>query len=209
MNEFEDVPALIGERVRLEPLGDEHVDALVVTANAERDSYRFTSVPDSVDAMAAYVRELAELRDAGAAYAFAQIRMRNDEVVGATRFLSLRRRTAALSPFAVEIGGTWLSAAAQRTGVNLEAKLLLMTFAFETWRVGRVDFRTDARNGQSRTAILGLGAQFEAVLRNWQPSQVRGEESMLRDSAMYSITDDDWPTVQAALLTKLDTQATK
>jgi RimJ/RimL family protein N-acetyltransferase len=106
-------------------------------------------------------------------------------------------------PYAVEIGGTWLAASAQRTGVNVEAKLLLLDQAFERWRVGRVDFKTDARNLRSRTAILALGARFEGVLANWQPSQAPGEEAALRDSALYAILATDWPDVRGALVARL------
>ena len=129
--------------------------------------------------------------------------MADERVVGCTRFLTIRRRSRDSAPFAVEIGGTWLSASAQRTGVNVEAKLLLLAHAFDAWGVGRVDFKTDARNAPSRAAIAALGATFEGVLRNWQPSHVPGEEALLRDSAMYAVTDADWPAVRARLEARL------
>ena len=92
------------------------------------------------------------------------------------------------------------SAPAQRRGFNREAKLLLLTHAFEQWRVGRVDLKTDARNARSRAAIGGIGARLEGVLRSWQPSLVAGEEGRLRDSAIYSIVADEWPGVRHRLL---------
>jgi RimJ/RimL family protein N-acetyltransferase len=98
--------------------------------------------------------------------------------------VSLRTRDGDAAPYAVGIGGTWLAASAQRTGVNREAKLLLLTHAFDHWHVGRVEIQTDARNARSRAAISALGATFEGTLRNWQPSHVAGEEHRLRDSAM-------------------------
>ncbi len=103
----------------------------------------------------------------------------------------------------MEIGSTWLGASAQRTGINTETKLLLLEHAFETWSVARVDLKTDARNTRSRNAIEGLGAQFEGVLRNWQPSMVVGEEDRYRDSAMFSILDGEWPDTKARLLKRL------
>jgi RimJ/RimL family protein N-acetyltransferase len=102
-------------------------------------------------------------------------------------------------PYAVEIGGTWLAASAQGTGINVDAKLLLLTHAFEHWQVGRVDLKTDARNERSRNAIARIGATFEGVLRSWQPSLVAGEEGRLRDTAMFSIVAGEWPAVRARL----------
>jgi RimJ/RimL family protein N-acetyltransferase len=113
--------------------------------------------------------------------------------------MTVRCRPGERSPYAVEIGGTWLAASAQRTGINAEAKLLLLRHAFEVWRVGRVDLKTDARNERSRAAIQGIGAVPEGVLRNWQPSLVPGEEHELRDSALFSIVDADWPAVEQHL----------
>jgi RimJ/RimL family protein N-acetyltransferase len=120
-----------------------------------------------------------------------------------TRYMSIRRREGEEIPYAVEIGGTWLCASAQRTGINTEAKLILLAHAFEVWGVGRVDFKTDARNERSRRAIERLGATFEGVLRHWQPSLVSGEETQLRNSAMYSILDTEWPRVSADLRSRL------
>jgi RimJ/RimL family protein N-acetyltransferase len=103
----------------------------------------------------------------------------------------------------VEIGGTWLSSSAQRTAMNTEAKLLLLTHAFEQWGVGRVDLKTDARNERSRNAMARIGGTFEGVLRQWQPSQVVGEENLLRDSAMFSVIAAQWPEVRDALKSRL------
>jgi RimJ/RimL family protein N-acetyltransferase len=124
------------------------------------------------------------------------VRTADECVAGCTRFLELR-------PHAVEIGGTWLSASAQRTGINIEAKLLLLTYAFEERGVGRVELKTDARNDRSRAAIAAIGASFEGVLRNYQPSHATGEDGKLRDTAMYSIVDTEWPGVRARLRDRL------
>jgi RimJ/RimL family protein N-acetyltransferase len=196
-------PTLLGARVRLEPLALEHVDDLVAAAGADRATYGFTTVPDGDAAMWHYVRTRLELADAGEWVPFAQVRVADRRAVGVTNFLTLRREPDAPSPYAVEIGGTWLGAAAQRSGINVEAKLLLLSHAFDVWRVGRVDLKTDARNERSRDAIAAIGARLEGVLRSWQPSHVQGEEGELRDSAIYSIVAAEWPEARDGLQVRL------
>ena len=105
-------------------------------------------------------------------------------------------RRAGAHPDAVEIGSTWLTASAQRTPINTEAKLLMLTHAFEVWNVLRVTLKTDARNGRSRNAILRLGAQFDGVLRAHMPAYDIAEP---RDSAYYSILASEWPDVRDRL----------
>jgi len=100
---------------------------------------------------------------------------------------------------AIDIGWTWLAASAQRTGINVEAKLLLAGYAFETLKVVRVGFSTDARNERSRRALEGLGARFEGVLRCWSPSRAPDEDGLLRDSAIFSVVASEWPAAKAAL----------
>ena len=194
MSELPRVEPLRGRRVVLEPLGGQHADDLAGAAGADRTSYGWTTVPQGRPAMLAYVRELVVAPDT---IPFAQVV--DGRACGVTRYLSLRARPGAALPYAVEIGGTWLAAAAQGTGVNREAKLLLMTHAFEVWGVGRVDFKTDARNERSRAALVAIGATFEGVLRSWQPSHAAGEHGRLRDSAMYSVLAAEWPGVQQQL----------
>lgn len=192
---------LVGSLVRLEPLSPQHIDGLVIAAAEARDSYGFTDVPAGSGGMVADVEAQLALLERGAAVPFAQVV--GDRPVGMTRFLNLRFLPAAQAPFAVEIGGTWLAASAQRTGINTEAKLLLLRQAFDHWGVARVDWKTDHRNARSRTAILALGASFEGVLRCWQPSAVAGEEQLLRDTAMYSVLAPEWPAVRQGLLARL------
>jgi RimJ/RimL family protein N-acetyltransferase len=187
---------LSGKIVRLEPLAESHIDGLAVAAGEDRTTYGWTPVPDGVDGTRAYVRAVLEMQREGETIPFAQVRVADNAPVGVTRYLTLRSH-------AVEIGGTWLGASAQRTPINTEAKLLLLTNAFETWHLGRVDFKTDARNDRSRNAIARLGATFEGVLYNWQESHAAGEEGKLRDSAMFSITDAQWPAVKAKLEARL------
>ena len=194
---------LTGEHVELVPLALDQAEALAAAAAGDRGSYRWTEVPDGVDAARDYIARLVAQRDAGAAVPFAQRRRRDDRLVGCTRFMELRRWWDRPAPAEVEIGGTWLSADAQRSPVNTEAKLLLLTHAFEEWRVGRVALCTDARNERSRLAIERIGARFEGVLRHHRPSLGPGEHGRLRDSALFAMTDGDWPDVRDRLRARL------
>ncbi len=203
MTEVPDVPTFSGERVRLEPLREFHLDGLVAAAAEDRATYGFTTVPNGRDAMSSYVETMLWARGLGELIPFAQVRVADDQPVGVTCYLSLRIRPGDRTLYAVEVGGTWLAASAQRSGINIEAKLLLLTYAFEEWNVGRVDLKTDARNQRSREAIAAIGAKFEAVLRNWQPSHAAGEEGQLRDTAMYAIVDTEWPAVRERLTSRL------
>jgi N-acetyltransferase len=194
---------LTGTHVRLEPLSLDHVGALVQAANEHRATYGFTYVPETAAAMERYAADLLTQRDDGEAVPFATYSVDRSTVVGCTRFLTVRSWFNRGVPDAVEIGGTWLATSAQRTRVNTEAKLLMMTYAFEQWEVQRVDLKTDARNLQSRAAIERLGAAFDGVLPAWQPSQVPGEDGRARDSAMYSIVPSAWPSIKAQLTARL------
>ena len=124
---------------------------------------------------------------------------RTGRVLGATRFLWIRSYFGAEMPDAVEVGGTWLGASAQRTGANTDAKLLMLTHAFDVWGVQRLDLKTDARNARSRDAIERLGARLDGVMRNWQPSYVPGEEGRARDTALYSIIPSEWAEIRVGL----------
>lgn len=189
------VPELVGPIVRLEPLAEHHAADLALAAAEDRSSFGLTVVPDGQHATLHMIRDLLT----EPTIAFAQVRVADGRAVGCTRFLNLRFRPDAATPFAVEIGGTWLAASVQGTGLNKAAKLLLLTCAFETWGVGRVDLLTDARNVRSRSAIVSIGATFEGILRQSQPSRAGGEEALLRDSAVHSIVAADWPGVRDAL----------
>ena len=142
-------------------------------------------------------------RDQRSAVPFATRRSDTSDVIGTTRFLTLRWFFDSEYPDAAEIGGTFLTAAEQRTAANTEAKLLMMTHAFDVWGVRRLDLKTDERNERSRRAIERIGGQFEGVLRNWQAAQVDGEEGATRNSAMYSILASEWPVVRARLEERL------
>ena len=191
------VPSLSGRFVRLDPLSEEHVTALVEAANEERATYGYTTVPGDRATMSQYVEGLRRDYEVGLVVPFSQLDASTGRVLGMTRFMTIRTVPGRSTPYAVEIGGTWLAASAQRTRINTEAKLLLLRYAFDTWLVSRVDLKTDSRNERSRAAIARLGATFEGILRHWQPSVADGEEGRFRDTAMFSIIDDDWPRVAA------------
>jgi RimJ/RimL family protein N-acetyltransferase len=192
-------PSLQGSMVRLEPLTHDHVPGLMLAAEEDRAAYAYTMVPRAGET-AAYVD--AQLARDGVT-PFAQIRLSDGMPAGCTSFCNPRTWPGRDELFAVEIGWTWLAASAQRTGINAESKLLLMTHAFETLHAVRTDLKTDARNQRSREAIAGLGARFEGVLRNWGPSWAPGEEGRLRDSAIFSVTGTEWPRVKYALTRRI------
>jgi RimJ/RimL family protein N-acetyltransferase len=199
------VPALSGRFVLLEPLRADHVDEITAAGSGDRSSFGYTQVPDGSDDAAAYVRWLLDDAALMRVAPFVQRRVADGVVVGCTRFLSPAWPLGRSDPDEVEIGGTWLSASAQRTPINSEAKLLLLTHAFGVWNVQRVAICTDARNDQSRRAIERLGATFEGVMRRHRRSTRAGEDTTLRDTATYSITVDEWPAIEARLSALLDT----
>jgi len=200
---------LEGRHVRLEPLSRAHVAALAAAGTSgPRDTYAFTWVPGSDAEAAAYVEEALKLHAAGKALPFATIDAKTGRVVGSTRYLNVEfwawppgnplQRGEAL-PDVVEIGATWLAPAAQRTAINTEAKLLMLTHAFESWRVHRVSLLTDARNMRSRNAIERLGARLDGVIRAARVAADGG----IRDTAVFSIVEREWPAVKAELQKKL------
>ncbi len=195
---------LRGGHVELVPLSADQAGELVVAASGDRSTFTFTDVPDDVQKMGVYIAKLLAQRDHGEVVPFAQRRVDDGRLVGCTRFLELRHWRGRPEPDEVEIGGTWLAADAQRTPVNTEAKLLLLTHAFEAWRVWRVALCTDARNERSWRAIERLGARHEGVLRNHRPSWVAGDAGRPRNSALFSITDTEWPEVRDRLTRRLE-----
>lgn len=196
-----DVGDLTGRHVTLERLRLDHVDAIVRAGAGDRSTFRFTGVPDGEEQALAYVTGLLDDAAHRRCAPFVQRRTADGVVVGCTRFMSPAWPLGRRSPDEIEVGGTWLAADAQRSSINRDAKLLLLTHAFDTWEVRRVAICTDARNERSRTAIERLGATFEGVLRQHRPSTAHGESAILRDTAVYSILADEWPTVRAGLTT--------
>ncbi|NRQ37740.1 GNAT family N-acetyltransferase [Nonomuraea sp. NN258] len=195
-------PPLEGTLVRLEPLGHRHAADLAVAAEEDRGSYAFTWVPRAGE-VGRYIDEQLGRAADGRLAPYAQVDRATGRAVGATAFWDPRPWPGGERLFAIEVGFTWLATSAQGTGLNLESKLLMFRHAFESWRVARVDLKTDARNARSRAAIERAGARFEGVLRNWSRSWAPGEDGLLRDSAMFSITDAEWPDRRALLEDRL------
>lgn len=198
--------ALVGDHVRLEPLTLEHVPALVAAIDQDPALFRFSTAPETEAEMLAWVKAALAAREAGRELPFATYSSAQARIVGSTRFYELEHwRSPAedperdRSPDACLIGYTWLGASAQRTASNTEAKLLMLSHAFETWEVHRVAFRIDARNDRSRSAVERLGATFEGVRR----AERLGADGMVRDSAFYSILAAEWPAVKHGLISRL------
>lgn len=185
---------LEGEFVRLEPLEIGHTDALFDVGLVE-EIWRWTPtrVKDAED-MKKYVAAALEMKTQGAAIPFVTIERSSGRIVGSTRFgnIDTQNRLA-------EIGWTWINPAWQRTSVNTEAKLLMLTHAFEIWKCVRVEFKTDALNEKSRKAIVRLGAKEEGILRR----HIITETGRFRDTVYFSIIDSEWQNVKAALNAKL------
>jgi RimJ/RimL family protein N-acetyltransferase len=183
------VPVLEGRVVRLEPLSAEHEEGLWEASRDPR-TWRWLSIvqPRTRDEWRVYVEQALAAATAGSEIPL--VTSCHEGIVGSTRFLALRPEHRS-----VEIGWTWLHPSAWGTGVNVEAKLLQLTHAFDAWGCRRVELKTDALNERSRGALEALGATFEGVHRKHM--LVRGGEN--RDSAWYSVTDDDWPAVRARL----------
>lgn len=192
---------LEGSRVRLEPLSLDHLPALLELAQLE--PYPLTSVPSTEAGMRRYIEVALAAQALGSAVPFATVDRRADRPVGSTRFGNIEywpwpEGAEAMRPGfpdAAEIGWTWLAPQAQRSGVNTEAKLLMLTHAFEVWQVRRVTLKTDERNLRSRNAIERLGARLDGILRAHLPASDGG----VRNSAIYSILADEWPQVKARL----------
>ncbi len=189
--------------MRLEPLDHRHTDDLAVAASQQRDSYRYTWVPSTLEEVASYIDQQHARAAAGRLAPYAQIDRATGRAVGATAFWDPRCFEDGRL-YAIEVGFTWLAAASQGSGINAEAKYLLFRHAFEVFGVARVDLKTDARNARSRAAIESVGARFEGVLRKWSRSWAPGEDGKLRDAAIFSITEDEWPACRQRLEAKLD-----
>ena len=199
---------LVGKHVRLESLDHRHVDGLVAAAAGDGTLYQWSPVPrDKVEAIR-YIDTALAWRDAGTAVPFATVSVEDGVVIGSTRFFHLERWAWPLGHArhgrdvadACEIGYTWLTRSAIRTAANTEAKLLMLTHAFESWQMLRVCFHADARNQRSRAAIERIGGRFEGILR----SHRMAADFIARDSARFSIVAAEWPEVKQRLTRLLD-----
>jgi N-acetyltransferase len=199
---------LHGSVVCLDPVDSSHVDALLAAASEDRGSYGFTLVPSTRDEMRHYVLSALEDELTGWALPFALRLAASSRIVGTTRFLDLDYWTVPRAwppgrpspggrgtPSVAEIGSTWLSSSVQQTGVNTEAKLLMLSHAFENWAVERVTLKTDARNERSRRAIERIGATLEGIRR----AHALATDGSVRDTAYYSILREERPAVRANL----------
>ncbi len=150
----------------------------------------------TVSDIQAYVEAALHEKAEGRALPFVTRLQETGAAIGSTRFGGV-----AMKDLRAEIGWTWLAPDHWRTGANVEAKLLMLHFAFETLDLRRVEFKTDESNARSRRAIEGLGAVFEGTLRKHMVTQGSG----IRNSVYYSILDEEWPDVQARLVARLAT----
>jgi N-acetyltransferase len=185
-----------GRLVRLEPLAAEHEPGLIEAAgDPEMFAWMPVDMSSSRDALHEWlITTLAAARE-GSTVTFAIVSADSNRVLGSTRFLELR-----FEHLRAEIGWTWVTRSAWSSGVNVETKLLLLEHAFERVGLRRIEFKTDARNERSRGALLALGATFEGILRKHMVIRDGGE----RDSAYYSVIDDDWPAVKRHLVERRD-----
>ncbi|MGY2275425.1 MULTISPECIES: GNAT family N-acetyltransferase [Pseudomonas] len=185
---------LTGTTVELLPLQREHRAALLdAAADGELWNLKVTNVPgpDTVDQ---YIDTALTGRDAGSVIPFTLVRREDGQVVGSTRFWKVDRVNRKL-----EIGHTWLALSTQKSAINTEAKLLLLTYAFEVLDCVRVQFTTDELNEKSRAAILRLGAVQEGIVRHERIMP----DGRKRNSVRFSIIDSEWPQVKANLQAKL------
>jgi len=197
-------PTLQGKHVRLEPLEHRHAEGLAAASAADPSLYQWSPVPQGKVEASRYVDTALAWKEAGKALTFATIRADDGVIIGSTRYFDLERwawpQGHALYgrdiPDACEIGYTWLARSAIRTSANTEAKLLMLTHAFENWRMLRVCFHADARNQRSRAALERIGGKFEGILR----SHRMAADYIARDSARYSIIASEWPAAKERLL---------
>jgi N-acetyltransferase len=197
-------PILQGKHVRLELLDLRHAEGLAAASAGDRELYQWSPVPQGNAEAASYIERALAWRDAGTSVPYATVRTADGVVIGSTRFFLIERwdwpqghaRHRCENGDACEIGYTWLTRSAIRTAANTEAKLLMLTHAFESWQMLRVCFHTDARNQRSRAAIERIGGRFEGILR----SHRMAADFIARDSARFSIVAAEWPAAKQRLM---------
>ena len=185
---------LEGRFVRLEPMRADHLPALC-EVGMEPSLWKWTNnvVNEKAD-IERYVREALTAKMLGTAVPFVTIEKSSGKIVGSTRFMNIdttHRKT--------EIGCTWINPQWQRSAINSEAKLLMLTHAFETWKCIRVELKTDSNNKVSQKAIKRIGAAKEGILRNHMIT----ETGRYRDSVYFSIIESEWESAKAILASKV------
>jgi RimJ/RimL family protein N-acetyltransferase len=192
--EFTDAITLEGQRVSLVPLSRRHeADLIEAVTDGALWLLWYTTIP-APEHMRAEIDRRLLLQMQGSMLPFAVVERSSNQAVGMTTFLNVDAANRR-----VEIGATWYRKRVQRTALNTECKLLLLTHAFETLACIAVEFRTHFMNQPSRTAIERLGARLDGVLRQHQI----GRNGTIRDTCVYSIVDREWPTVKAHLSCQL------
>ena len=198
---------LRGKHVLLEPLETAHTAELAAAAGTDPALYPWTTVPQGQKEMARYVDAAVAAREAGVAWPFVTRSAQTGNILGSTRYFDLEwwawpeghTRSAQWAPAVCEIGYSWLTRGAMRTGANTEAKLLMLMYAFQVWSVHRVVLHTDERNARSRAAIERIGGKFEGILR----AHRLASDITPRNSARYSFVAAEWPEVRTKLEARL------
>ena len=189
---------LVGSIVRLEPLKASHASALAeVGLHSELWELQPKAIATPAD-MKAYVDLALDEQSRGVSLPFAIVHRAKSAVIGSTRFMDI-----ALQHRRLEVGATWVTPSFQRTGANVEAKLLLFTHAFEVLAVQKIVLKTEALNSQSRRAILALGAVEEGTFRK----HLLAENGRSRDMIYFSVLSSEWPAVKAHLKARLQKHA--
>jgi len=198
------VETLTGKHIRLEPLDRSHIEGLTAASAASNpELYKWSPVPTGTAGVTAYIEKALAEKAAGNGEPFANVRIADNRVLGCTRLWNVERwawppaaaRHGIAKPDACEIGWTWLTESAIRTAANTEAKFLMLTYAFEIWKVLRVCLHTDVRNARSRAAIERIGGKFEGILRAHRIAA----DLIPRDSARFSIVAAEWPELKQRL----------
>ena len=190
-----DMPILEGDYVRLEPLSHDHAEDLrEATQDGKIYELWYTPVP-SPETMTTEIDRRLGLYGQGTMMPFATIDAATGKAIGMTTFMNIK-----LENFKVEIGSTWMANSYQGTAINPEAKLLMLSYAFDVLNCNAVELRTHEKNAQSRAAISKLGAKLDGMLRN----DMVMPNGTIRNTAVYSITKDEWPVVHDGLIARLD-----
>nr|WP_279512768.1 GNAT family N-acetyltransferase [Aureibacillus halotolerans] len=188
-------PILKGKRVAIEPMKIEHVEGLFEAGNDERIWAYMPMKIATVDAMKTLVDKALTAKEEGTEFPFTIVDLETNTIVGSTRFLAISEANRGL-----EIGWTWHHPGVWRSRVNTECKYLLLRYCFETLSTIRVEFKTDARNGQSQKALERLGALKEGTRRNHRILP----DGYIRDSVYFSIIESEWPKVKQHLAQLLE-----